>query len=153
MISASILDLGLLIAEKRDTIEARIVGPRTVKVGESVVFDGRESEGAVVEFLWKFGDPNDKFGPVVPHRWDRPGSVGVELMVRTNDGRSASKRITVQVEGNDFLTNCGCSLSGNTRPLSAAMPLLMLAFAAIVLRVRVSAARQSPRTRPSRRST
>lgn len=134
--SASILDLGLLIAEKRDTIEARIVGPRKAKVGEGVVFDGRESEGAIVEYLWKFGDPNDRFGPVVPHRWDRPGSVGVELMVRTHDGRSASKRITVEIEGNDFLTSCGCSLSGETTPLSAASPLVILGLAAIAVRRR-----------------
>lgn len=134
--SASILDLGLLIAEKRDTIEARIVGPRKVKVGESVVFDGRESEGAIVEFLWKFGDPNDRFGPVVPHRWDRPGSVGVELMVRTNDGRSASKRITVQVEGNDVFTACGCSLSRSATPAGSLLPLALLGLGAAFFRRR-----------------
>ena len=114
--SASILDLGLLIAEKRDTVEARIIGPRKVKVGKQVTYDARESEGAIIEYLWKFGDPDDMFGPVVPQQWDRPGSVGVELMVRTHDGRSASTRITVEIEGNDAFTSCGCTLG----PRSAA---------------------------------
>lgn len=133
--SASILDLGLLIAEKRNTVEARITGPRKVKVGEKVSYDGRESEGAIIEYLWKFGDPDIRLGPVVPQQWDRPGSVGVELMVRTHDGRSASSRITVQIEGNDAFTSCGCALgspggSGSVRrgSLLAAALLLGLGF-------------------------
>lgn len=137
--SASILDLGLLIAEKRDSIEARIVAPRKVKVGEDVIFDGRESEGAIVEFLWKFGDPHDQFGPVVPHRWDRPGSVGVELLVRTHDGRSASQRITVKIEGNDALTSCGCALSSDRPSLGGLLPLALIAIAALLRRKALSA--------------
>lgn len=135
--SASILDLGLLIAEKRDSIESRIVAPTKVKVGEDVIFDGRESEGAIVEFLWKFGDPSDKFGPVVVHRWDRPGTVGVELLVKTHDGRSASKRITVKIDGNDEFTACGCTLSANRPSLGAVFPIALLAIMAR-LRRRVS---------------
>lgn len=132
--SASILDLGLLIAEKRDTIEARIVGPRKVKVGEDAIFDGRESEGAIVEYLWKFGDPDDQFGPVVPHRWDRPGSVGVELLVRTHDGRSATRRITVVVEGNDMLTNCGCTLADSNASPASLVALALLGLIAAFAR-------------------
>lgn len=135
--SASILDLGLLIAEKRDSIEARIVAPHKVKVGEDVIFDGRESEGAIVEFLWKFGDPDDQFGPVVPHRWDRPGTVGVELLVKTHDGRSASTRMQVTIEGNDTFTACGCALSDRaTPPIGPVLSLAMLVAGAILARRR-----------------
>ncbi len=127
--SGSILDLGLLIAEKRDTVDARIVAPKRVKVGEEVVFDGRLSEGPIVEYLWKFGDPIDEFGPVVPRRWHRPGKVGVELIVRTFDGRTASIATEITVDGNDELTRMGCD-AGGVSPVTSAPGLLALVAAA-----------------------
>ncbi|HVO29328.1 MAG TPA: S8 family serine peptidase [bacterium] len=94
----AILDLGLLVAQKRQTVDAHIIAPTRVKAGEIATFDGSTSEGPIVEWLWKFGDPADEFGKVVPHKWDRPGTVGVELQVRTADGRTASidQEITIE---------------------------------------------------------
>ena len=99
----SILDLGYLVAEKRQTVDAHIICPDSVKPGQSVVMDGSTSEGPIIEYLWKFGDPFDEFGKVVPHKWDRPGSVRVELQVRTGDGRTASIDKTIRIEGDQWV--------------------------------------------------
>jgi MYXO-CTERM domain-containing protein len=128
--SSSILDLGLLIAEKRETVDAHVVAPTHVRVGQQVVFDGSTSEGPIVEYLWKFGDPRDEFGPVVPRTFTRPGRVGVELQVRTFDGRSASIEHPVVVEGNDTVGAwLGCDVgAGSARgawPAAALAGLLL----------------------------
>lgn len=98
-----ILDLGLLISEKRQTVDAHIVAPKRVRVGEIAEFDGSTSEGPIVEWLWKFGDPWDEFGKIVPRKWDRPGKVGVELQVRTADGRTASIDQEIEVVGDSWI--------------------------------------------------
>ncbi len=132
--SASILDLGLLLAEKRDTVDARIEAPDRARVGETVVFDGSLSEGPIVEYLWKFGDPLDEFGPAVPRRWSRPGRVGVELQVRTFDGRSASVRHEITIEGNDLLSSCAVTGAAHGRRAPIGTLLAACAIAAVLRR-------------------
>ena len=126
-----ILDLGLLIAEKRQTVDAHITAPAKVKVGQVVDFDGSTSEGPIVEYLWKFGDPDDQFGKIVPHKWDRPGKVGVELQVRTADGRTASIDREIEIVGEGLIPGV-CSVGSRAgSPWSLAAPLVGLGLIAL----------------------
>jgi subtilisin family serine protease len=120
VVTGSILDLGMLIAEKRETVDAHIIGPDKVRVGQKAVFDGRSSEGPIVEWEWKFGDPDDELGAVVPRSWQRPGTVGVELMVRTADNRTASIRKEITVTDDDWLSRIGCDVGDPSAPAGGA---------------------------------
>lgn len=136
-VNPGIVDLGLLIADKADPIDAVITANDRVKVGEKMAFDGSASEGQVVEYLWKFGDPIDHFGPVVVRSWNRPGRIGVELQIRTADGRTATALHHVEIYRKGLIA---CSLGEPDGPAPPGwLALLFLLPAALVWRVRCRA--------------
>lgn len=127
----AVVDMGLLIADKADPVDAHIEAPTKVRTGEKVPFDGTSSEGQVVEYLWKFGDPIDHFGPVVIREWTRPGSVGIELMIRTADGRTATAQHRIEIERKGLI---GCAVgSARSVPTPAGVWLACLGLFGFVV--------------------
>ena len=63
-------------------LQARfLVRPAAPRVGQSVVFDGRSSSGAVGVFRWDFGDGNVRTGRSVRHSFAAAGRYSVVLLV------------------------------------------------------------------------
>ena len=67
---------------------ARILGPERGEPGETLGFDGRESEGDVVTYEWGFGDGERATGPTVQHVYEDPDTYTVVLSVTAADGRT-----------------------------------------------------------------
>jgi hypothetical protein len=67
---------------------ARILGPESGEPGETLGFDGRESEGDVVTYEWGFGDGERATGPTVQHVYEDPETYTVVLSVTAADGRT-----------------------------------------------------------------
>ena len=101
-------DSGLANDRATDTAEIRIrprpnappiaaAGPdREALVGERVVFDGtasRDEDGAILGYVWDFGDGGRGRGPVVSHAFTRPGVYEVTLEVE-DDGPGGDGRAT-----------------------------------------------------------
>jgi len=126
--SGALIDLGLLVAQKRDQVDAHIVCPTKVKVGQVVSFDGSQSVGPITEYLWEFGDPADELGKVVPYQWNRPGTVSVELQVTTGDGRVATAVQQIEITGGQLIPGlCRVEeVGGEASPLALLLPLLGL---------------------------
>jgi len=73
-------------------------GPYTVEW----TFDGRASRGEIEQYLWAFADEDDHVigtdeGPVVKHRFDRPGVYTVYLTVVASGGSTHQTSVTVNV--------------------------------------------------------
>jgi len=75
-------------------------GPYSASVGETITFDGRRSDGPIVEYRWDMGDGRTRYGSTVQHAYTREGTYTVRLTVRGTDGRtdSATTRATVREE-------------------------------------------------------
>ncbi|MFO8034066.1 MAG: PKD domain-containing protein [Candidatus Bipolaricaulota bacterium] len=75
-------------------------GPYSGTVGETIRFDGRNSEGDIVEYRWDMGDGRTRYGSTVQHSYGREGTYTVRLTVRGTDGRtdSATTHVTVREE-------------------------------------------------------
>jgi|GEM_PF-2753816 len=68
---------------------------QTILVGQTVTFDGRNSTGNIVEYIWDFDKSDginvgDAKGPVVSHKYDRCGEYRVTLTVVNSKGEKAS---------------------------------------------------------------
>jgi cellulose 1,4-beta-cellobiosidase len=67
-----------------------------------VRFDGRSSydpDGAIVEWLWDFGDGTSNFGPYVEHRYDHIGTYTVLLRVIDDTGAEDVADYRMQIVG------------------------------------------------------
>jgi PKD repeat protein len=73
------------------------VNPTNPAQGQTVVFDGQASTGAIVQYLWDFGDNSTASGSIVTHDFSDLGSFIVRLTVVDAAGRnvSLSRSITV----------------------------------------------------------
>ncbi len=73
-------------------------GPYSASVNQSITFDGRGSQGDIVEYRWELGDGSTRYGSTVQHAYSQAGTYTVRLTVRARDGRtdSATTYATVQ---------------------------------------------------------
>jgi parallel beta-helix repeat protein len=78
-------------------------GPYSVKLGQSVIFDGsqsRDPDGQIIFYRWNFGDGSSEILDQAPrHTYADPGSYTVTLTVVDNSGRSAIANSTITVIG------------------------------------------------------
>lgn len=73
-----------------------------LRTGETLALDASGSyvsSATLVSFRWRFGDGRSASGPMVTHRYSRPGSYRVRLTVTSSAGRSATLTRTVRVSG------------------------------------------------------
>jgi PKD repeat protein len=69
--------------------EPAITSPDLVSVGEAVIFDGSDSQdpdGAVISYLWAFGDGATSKGVAASHVFTQPGDYTVSLTVLDDSG-------------------------------------------------------------------
>lgn len=76
-------------------------GPYSVKLGQSVIFDGSQSgdpDGQIIFYRWNFGDGSSEILDQAPrHMYSDPGTYKVTLTVVDNSGRSAIANSTITV--------------------------------------------------------
>ena len=79
--------------------KATIQGPKSVKLDETVTFDGSGSTGShIVRYEWNMGDGSDPIeGPVVQYQWAHTGTYKVTLTVTDSFGNTATATLTVKV--------------------------------------------------------
>lgn len=80
--------------------EPVIEGPVSVAVGQAVTYDGgmsADSDGAITEFAWDFGDGTRAEGVLAEHRFAEPGVYTVALSV-TDDAGAGNSRVVVTRE-------------------------------------------------------
>lgn len=78
-----------------------VLPPRPVSVSEPARLDGSgstDADGAILSYLWDFGDGAQGDGQVVNYAWTTPGVFDVTLTVIDNSGtQSAQQKITQQI--------------------------------------------------------
>jgi glucose/arabinose dehydrogenase len=75
-------------------------GPYSVTIGESIQFDGADSEdpdGGMVSWDWDFGDSNTGVGAEPMHSYTVPGTYTVTLAVTDDTGRTDMDTTTARV--------------------------------------------------------
>jgi large repetitive protein len=80
--------------------QPQIDAPDMVATGQAVTFDAEasgDSDGAITQFIWDFGDDTNATGVRVGHRYEKPGSYTVALTV-VDDAGVANSRITTTQE-------------------------------------------------------
>ena len=103
-------DSGVSNATATDTVTIRVNAPpvpvatgpsEQIAVGEAVQLDGSQStdaDGAIITYLWDFGDGAMGEGPTVEYAWAAPGVYDITLTVIDNSGTaSASQSTTIPV--------------------------------------------------------
>ena len=82
-------------------------GPYSVKLGQSVIFDGSQSidpDGQIIFYRWNFGDGSSEILDQGPrHTYADPGTYTVTLTVVDNSGRSAIANSTATVLGEIYV--------------------------------------------------
>jgi len=70
-------------------------------VGAEIVFNASESSGAIVSYIWEFGDGENitTSSPVCNHTYTKPGIYVVNLTVVGIDGEKDTKSLTIVIEG------------------------------------------------------
>ncbi len=111
-------DSGTRTASAIDTAEVRVNAPPKAAAGkdiqafcggahDDVIFDGSKSydpDGDPLSFNWNFGDGSTAEGPVVTHKYLKPGIYEVRLIINDNTGTTNAKnedRIKVTVKKRD----------------------------------------------------
>lgn len=71
----------------------RIQGPAAISAGEAIRLSAvarlPSGDGEVLSHSWDLGDGTTARGPVVTHRYDRPGAYVVRLRIRTSGARAS----------------------------------------------------------------
>jgi PKD repeat protein len=78
---------------------ARIDAPERIPVGAPARFDASASSGAdgeIVAWRWEFGDGASAEGPVVEHRYQKPGAYLANLAIETDSQTSDCNMVTAQ---------------------------------------------------------
>ena len=73
---------------------------------ETLVFDASSSfdlDGAIVEYLWDFGDGEFGDGINVSHIYKNPGEYIIQLTVQDNDGNIISDSMTVSIDASSII--------------------------------------------------
>lgn len=82
-------------------------GPYSVKLGQSVIFNGsqsRDPDGQIIFYRWNFGDGSSEILDQAPrHMYSDPGMYTVTLTVVDNSGRSAIANSTITVIGEVYI--------------------------------------------------
>ena len=76
-----------------------IDGPTTMAAGQAVTFDGSmtsDSDGAIIEYLWDFGDGNTGQGVFAAHTYAQAGQYTMSLTVVDNAGVANSQVTTTR---------------------------------------------------------
>jgi len=76
----------------------------SVRIGESVTFNGNESsdpDGLIDSYLWQFGDTFTDSGAVTSYAWFQPGDYIVVLTVTDNEGAQGFSSVTINVADNE----------------------------------------------------
>jgi PKD repeat protein len=79
---------------------AVIAGPDTAYPGRPAAFSGaasRDRDGAVVQYLWDFGEGPKEFGPDVSHTFTAQKTYPVRLTVTDDNGQSSTALLQVDV--------------------------------------------------------
>ncbi|MED5350085.1 MAG: PKD domain-containing protein [Candidatus Thermoplasmatota archaeon] len=89
------------IVEPRATLNAN---PLNIQVGDTVGFDGRDSdpiEGLITEYLWDFGDGSTQstVNGYTTHLFESPGVFVVTLKVVNDQGGEDTATVTISVNG------------------------------------------------------
>src|SRR5204862_7930452 len=74
--------------------------PKHPRARHRIVFDAgasAEPGGAIVDYLWNFGDRHKSAGRKVRHAFRKAGTHSVVLTVRDAQGRSATFKLRVRV--------------------------------------------------------
>ena len=74
--------------------------PRLLFTGEAANLNGTASsdpDGAVVSYLWDFGDNTNATGPIASHAYSKAGTYIVTLTVTDNGGGTASTSLSITV--------------------------------------------------------
>ncbi|QPB83314.1 PKD domain-containing protein [Pseudoalteromonas rubra] len=75
-------------------------GNQTVRAGEQVVLDGRQSsdqDGELVTYLWDLGHGTTHTGETITHHFSRTGSYPVSLTVTDDKGATSSTQVIIRV--------------------------------------------------------
>ena len=66
-----------------------------------IVFNASESSGAIVSYIWEFGDGENitTSSPVCNHTYTKPGIYVVNLTVVGINGEKDTKSLTIVIEG------------------------------------------------------
>ncbi|MGQ9582594.1 MAG: PKD domain-containing protein [Thermoplasmatota archaeon] len=96
--------VGYVLTHPPEAVTARLSHPESVSAGEEALFDASNSSstvGSVVWYTWSFGDGGTAAGKsrAVTHSYGAPGTYLVELVVKSDRGKSsapAKSRITVK---------------------------------------------------------
>ncbi|MEE9152004.1 MAG: PKD domain-containing protein [Thermoplasmata archaeon] len=71
-------------------------------VEENITFDGTNSTGDIIEWLWDFGDGDPSNEPIVTHSFDVSRYHNVYLNVRDKENNTDIGMITVKIKNIDF---------------------------------------------------
>lgn len=95
-------DCGSLVTVKKITVNeapsAVVEAPDAVAARAEVVFDASgstDTDGAIIDYLWDFGDGGTARGVFATHRYTAPGRYDVTLSVRDEAGVANSRAQTV----------------------------------------------------------
>jgi PKD repeat protein len=72
------------------------------KVEENITFDGSNSTGDIVEWLWDFGDGDLGIEPIVTHNFDTSRDYKVYLTIKDEKNYTDIGVITVKIKNRDF---------------------------------------------------
>jgi hypothetical protein len=92
--------------------------------GLKVDFDGSlsyDSDGAITNYTWYFGDLNISYGNTAQHPYDKDGSYNVRLKVTDDAGKTGNKTIPVNVKNSLPKANFKPSVDGKKVTFDASL--------------------------------
>jgi len=96
-----LLGTGVKDGEKKPPVASFTYSPTNPMVGGNIIFDASESYdpdgGEITDYIWDFGDGNTAEEEVVTHTYAQPGEYTVQLIVRDDEGVTASTSDTVMI--------------------------------------------------------
>jgi len=96
-------------------------GPYSASTGESITFDGTDSnspDGSIISYIWDFGDGSSGSGYRTTHTYSTAGTYTVTLIIRNNLGGSASDTTTATITPDTTAPTIDVYETGSTTGLS-----------------------------------